>query len=281
MPEGDTIRKLANRLEGLLVGERISYAWDRRHGEIDKLVGERVMDADARGKHLLITMSGGWTYRVHLSIGGRCRCKDRDDAPPPTRWATLVLDTDAHRTVVWKTSRVDLMRTAHVRAAPGIRTLGPDLLAVDCDLDQVLRRARAVGNRSRAIGEILQDQRIAAGIGNVVRVEALYLARVNPWRPIEELSDDTLRACFENAQAILKRSVATGRRDTTSRGGERYFVYGRTSRPCLTCGTKILQERQGELARVTQHCPRCQKGPAPRHRDGARREANVSSRERE
>lgn len=258
MPEGDTIRKLATRLEGILPGEQITYAWDRRRGEIAKLVGERVMGADARGKHLLIELSGGWTYRVHLSIGGRCRCKDKDSEPPPIRWATLVLDTDEHRTVVWKTSRVDLMRTAHVRAAPGIRNLGPDLLAEDCDLEQVIRRARATGNRGRAIGELLQDQRVAAGIGNVVRVEALYLARVDPWRETADVSDEELRACFIHAQEILKRSVATGRRDTTSQGGERYFVYGRTIRPCLTCGTKIRQGRQGELARITHHCPQCQ-----------------------
>ena len=258
MPEGDTIFRLAARLSGTLPGERITFAWDRRHGEIRKLVGQRVLGAEARGKNLLLGISDGWSYRIHLSIGGRCRCRERDDAAPPIRWATLVLDTEEHRTLVWKTSRVELMRTAHVRAAPGIRSLGPDLLAAKCDLDDVLRRARATGNRERPIGELLQDQRVAAGIGNVIRCEALYLAGVDPWCQTSALSDAELRGCFEHAQQIMERSVATGRRDTTAQDGERFFVYGRTNRPCLKCGAMIRHGRQGDLARITHHCPRCQ-----------------------
>ena len=259
MPEGDTIHRIARRLSGMLPGEEVHYAWTRNRGEITKVVGARVSETTARGKNLLIALSGGWSFRVHLSIHGRCRCRERDDEPPPIRWATLVLDTDAHRTVVWKTSRVDLMRTAHVRAAPGIRTLGPDLLDAECDMSEVLRRARAVGNKTRPIGELLQDQRVAAGIGNVVRCEALYLARVDPWQVTSSVSDEALNACFDHAQQILERGVETGRRDTTSQLGERFFVYGRRGRPCLECGTRIAQKRQGDLARVTPYCPRCQK----------------------
>jgi endonuclease-8 len=259
MPEGDTIHRLAHRLSAELPGEEVTYAWNRDGGELSRLVGEHVGEIEARGKNLLIEVSGGWMFRIHLGIGGRCRCRDRDDAPPPVRWATLVLDTEAHRTVVWKTSRAELMRTAHVRAARGLRHLGPDLLDDDCDLGEVMRRARAAGNRGRAVGELLQDQRIAAGIGNVIRCEALFLAGVDPWQPTRDLDDARLRACFDHARAILQRSVAVGRRDTTSEMGERYFAYGRTGRPCLRCGTRIRQVRQGDLARVTHHCPTCQR----------------------
>ncbi len=259
MPEGDTIRRLADRLQASLPGEGIRFAWSRRNGEMGRLVGERVLGADAAGKNLLVALSGGWTFRVHLGIGGRCRCQERDDEPPPIRWATLVLDTDEHRTVVWKTSRVQLMRSAHVRAAAGIRTLGPDLLSPDCDLVEVMRRARAVGNRARPVGVLLQDQRVAAGIGNVIRCEAMFLARVDPWCLTSDVDDEQLLACFTHGQEILRRSVATGRRDTTSQQGERYFVYGRHGRPCLVCGGKIALERQGDLARVTPHCKQCQR----------------------
>lgn len=264
MPEGDTIHRMAARLRALLPGEPVTYAWNRQRGALDALIGQRVEGIEARGKNLLIALSGGHTLRVHLGIAGRYSCRPRPDEPPPIHWATLVLDTDEHRTLVWKTSRAELMRTAHVRAAPGMRTLGPDLLADDCDLDEVMRRARATGNRARPLGEILLDQRVAAGIGNVVRCEALYLARADPFAPTQAVDDDTLRACFRHAQAILEQSVRTGRRDTTHEAGERYFVYGRPSRPCLTCGTRIRVGRQGDLARATYHCPTCQKKPPPR-----------------
>lgn len=263
MPEGDTIHRIASRLGALLPGEQVTYAWNRQRGALDTLCGQRITTVEARGKNLLIALTGGYTLRVHLGIAGRCNCRPKPTEPPPIHWATLVLDTDAHRMLVWKTSRADLVRTAHVRAAPGIRTLGPDLLSETCDLDEVIRRARATGNRTRPLGELLLDQRVAAGIGNVVRCEALYLARADPFTPTQAIDDDTLLACFRHAQAILEQSIRTGRRDTTSEAGERYFVYGRPSRPCLTCGARIQVGRQSDLARATYHCPSCQKPPPP------------------
>ena len=73
-----------------------------------------------------------------------------------------------------------------------------------------MRRARERSSPARAIGEVLLDQTVAAGIGNVVRCEALYALRVDPWAPLGGVSDETLRGLFEQSRRMLQAGVRSG-----------------------------------------------------------------------
>ena len=146
--------------------------------------------------------------------------------------------------------------------------LGPDPLRPDADPDLAWRRISA---SPRAIGDLLMDQKVLAGVGNVYRAEVLFRHRIHPLRPGNTLRSSQWRAMWADLVELMAEGVRTGRIDTVrpehtpeamgraprkdDHGGEVY-VYRRTSLPCLVCGTTV---RTGELAgRNSFWCPRCQ-----------------------
>ena len=113
------------------------------------------------------------------------------------------------------------------------------------------RRAASAGALApaRAVGELLLDQSVAAGIGNVVRCEALYALRIDPWAPVGGLGDAALAALFEQSRRVLQAGVAAG-------GALPRAVYGH--RVCRRCGARVQRRGQGDEARTVHWCPACQ-----------------------
>jgi endonuclease VIII len=103
------------------------------------------------------------------------------------------------------------------------------------------------------------DQRALAGIGNVYKSETLFLCGVDPFAPVKALDDATLDRLVATAVRQMKRNLApeAGARRTRE-GPQRVWVYRREGEPCLRCGTPVRMRRQGEGARSTYWCPRCQ-----------------------
>ena len=99
-----------------------------------------------------------------------------------------------------------------------------------------------------------------AGIGNVYKSEVCFLERLDPWAPVAAISDDELTAALRTARRLLQANTRGGARVTTGSRvrGQGLWVYGRAGRPCRRCGTRIEAARQGELARLTYWCRRCQ-----------------------
>src|SRR6185312_4114266 len=126
--------------------------------------------------------------------------------------------------------------------------LGPDLLGAGFDSAAYLRRARAI---DRPVAELLLDQRVLAGIGNVVRAEALWRRGQDPFAPVAGLSDRRLLELAAVARRMLRAGVDTGRL--------RHDVYRATGRPCPRCRTPIESRMQGaEVPRRLYWCPGCQ-----------------------
>ena len=112
-----------------------------------------------------------------------------------------------------------------------------------------VERARTRSPRGSAVGEVLLDQTVAAGIGNVVRCEALYALRVDPWAPLRGFSDATLAALLEESRRVLQAGLRAG--GTLPRA-----IYGR--RLCARCGAVVQRRGQGDQARMTHWCATCQ-----------------------
>jgi endonuclease-8 len=106
-------------------------------------------------------------------------------------------------------------------------------------------------DETRELGDALLDQRLVAGIGNVWKAEALWRARVSPWRRVAETSDDEVRAILQVAHELMTASVEGGR--------ERRAVYRRAGRGCRNCGTPIESRGQGQQNRTAYWCPGCQR----------------------
>jgi endonuclease-8 len=140
--------------------------------------------------------------------------------------------------------------------------LGPDILARPPDVHAMLAHFRAEP-QAREVGDALLDQRLVSGIGNLWKAEALWDARVSPWRPLADVTDEELTAVLESAHEKMRSGVEGTR---TLR-----HVYRRAARPCRRCGTPIRSYGQGDAARTAYWCPGCQRGGREPGRDGAPR----------
>ncbi len=262
MPEGDTVHRVARVLAAEITGQSLRELALHDRGEVPELVGCTIESVEAAGKHLLVSFSGGWTLRVHLGMYGRWRRQHVWEARPGD-WTVIITSGDVAY-VCRRSYRAELLRTSALRTHPRFARLGPDLLADPLRLDEMVRRARLPGHAEREIGDVLLDQRVASGIGNVYKSEVLFEVRVHPHTEVRELSDTQLTRIFETAAALMRLNLLTRHRTTvplSRRGrpsGQRLWVYGRAGKPCLECGTLIESFGQGDMARTTYFCPHCQ-----------------------
>ncbi len=155
----------------------------------------------------------------------------------------------------------EFIRAADLPRSRALGRVGPDLLAPDVDIPAVA--ARIAAERDRPLGQVLLDQRVAAGIGNVYRSELLFLAGLHPETArIGGRRQRPLTAVVETAVRLLRVNTysAAGARNTTARTapGEKLWVYNRTTRPCRRCGTPVVSAADGLEARRVYWCPGCQ-----------------------
>ena len=245
MPEGDALARAARSLQ-VLVGQRMTVETPHPRAAVKNLVerldGRTLESVEAVGKHLLLRFEGGLVLHSHLRMNGRWRVEPRGRARVGMPW--LVLRGETHEGVLWNGPVLELRR------GDGVSRLGPDILDAAPDLARV--RAQP---ESREVGDVLLDQRVVAGIGNLWKAEALWEARVSPWRRLADVSDDELRAALDAAHRLMRSSVE----------GTRPLLrcYRRAGRPCPRCGTPIRSFPQGEHARTAYWCPNCQRGSEP------------------
>ena len=142
--------------------------------------------------------------------------------------------------------------------------LGPDLCTADADLDEVVRRMGAL-DPVTPLADVLLDQRICCGVGNVYKSEVPFALGLHPLHP-----DRHSRRATSVGRSSTPRRGSCGR---TSRTSSRTTmtgppgtlgVYGRRGEPCRRCGTPIAWARTGRHARGTYWCPTCQpEAPTP------------------
>jgi endonuclease VIII len=265
VPEGDTIYRTAEVLRAAIAGRRITNARAqprpglRRVPQLSRVIGATVIGVEARGKHLLIGFDNGLTLRSHLRMRGSWhRYRPGESWQRPASQASAILETAEAVAVAFDTPVVELLTDADLRRSRPLLELGPDLLSASFDLPEAVRRIRARGTEE--LGNALLDQRAVAGIGNVVKSEVAFIERLDPWAPVARFSDGELTSALRAARRVLQANTRGGARVTTGsavRGGG-LWVYGRAGRPCRRCGTPVRMARQGELARLTYWCPRCQ-----------------------
>lgn len=271
VPEGHTIHRLAGAHRRLLRGGplTVSSPQGRFVAGAVLLDGATLTGTDAYGKHLYhrYRTLGGQLLRLHVHLGlagkfftGPLPAPERDGSVR-LRVQTADAWLDLHGPAA-----CELHTPADQKAL--YRRLGPDPLRSDADPDAAGERIR----RSRvAVGQLLMDQSVIAGLGNIYRAEILFRHHINPYRPGRDLPAGTWAAMWPDLVTLMRRGVRTGRIDTVRpehepaamgrpprvdpHGGEVY-VYRRSGQPCLVCGTPV---RTAVLAtRNVFWCPTCQ-----------------------
>ncbi|HWC12342.1 MAG TPA: DNA-formamidopyrimidine glycosylase family protein [Acidimicrobiales bacterium] len=269
MPEGDVLHRTAATLQRWLAGRGVTAATTRAPGlPAGRLVGQRVAGVEASGKHLLVRFASGDVLHTHLRMSGSWHVYSEGERwrRPPAQ-ARLVLTCGERLAVCFNAPVVELLLPEGEKVHPALAGLGPDILAEDFDADAARRRARDRPG-GLALGELLLDQRVVAGVGNIWRCEALFLERRNPWTAQESLTDAELDALLATARRLMQASAARNGGPPLRSGTQPAprWVYRRHGRPCRRCGTLVAARRQGEQARTAYWCPACQ--PPGREREG-------------
>jgi len=294
MPEGNEIHRWAERHEAAFGGKTVRV--DGPQGRftdsavIDGRKLERVM---AVGKHLGYDFGRDRILHVHLGLQGdftegpgplpevrgalRLRMWNAaavkrpagPDGSKPHRWYSEDDGTDnlAPEKIAWVELRgpMDCSIYSQEMWEKLLERLGPDPLNGDGAAKFVARVAKS----RKTIGELLMDQSVAAGVGNILRAELLYRARQSPFTPGREVEERALRSIWKDAGVLMKaamvdrRIVTTRLKDRPHKKGqalkeEAHYVYRRQGRPCFVCGTKILTKVMA--GRNLFWCPVCQSG---------------------
>ncbi len=278
MPEGHTLRRLAHDLDQAFGGRpvRVSSPQGRFADSAALLDGSHLLTADSTGKHLFVDFEGDRVVHVHLGLIGSFDVRS-GAAGAAVGQVRLRLVNDTAYADLRGATRCDLVTPERREAV--LATLGPDPLRAGEDPARAWSRIR---NSQRPIGDLLMDQAVLAGVGNVYRAEVLFRHRTHPLRPGSTLRSGQFRAMWDDLVELMGYGVQTGRIDTVrpehspeamgrpprqdDHGGEVY-AYRRTGLPCLVCGSTI--RTQVLVGRNMFWCSRCQ--PAFRSRAGRER----------
>jgi endonuclease-8 len=267
MPEGDAIYRTARTLNRALAGgtvvrfESVFPALTRVHDDTP-ITGRAVDRVEAAGKHVLMHFSGGLILRTHMRMNGSWHIyRPGERWQRPCRDMRIVVATASYEAVAFTVPVAEWLEERD----GVLREMGPDLLGGSFDEDEALRRVRA--RNHDAIADVLLDQRVVAGIGNVYKSEVLFVCRVNPFAPAHGVADGDVRRALQTARRLMQANVSSlggittylGYRRASGRdAAERRYVYGRAGKPCRVCGTLVRVRPQGPHARLTYWCPRCQ-----------------------
>jgi endonuclease VIII len=286
VPEGDTIFRTAVVLRRALAGQLVT-GFEIAAPKVtvaardEPIVGSRVAAVESNGKHLFITFDTPRraVLHTHMKMSGSWHVYR-----PGERWwepeseARVVIRTEQVVAPCFHPPIVELLAEHELGLHQVVGGLGPDIIRDEFDIDEAIRRLR--NDQDRDVATALLDQSVISGIGNVFKVEALFLARTSPWAQVRDLEDATLRAIVEHARTLIRLN-RDGRPRRTHFGlnaSERMWVDERAGLPCHVCGTMVESGWHPDEVRKSWYCPKCQgvteaprPAPVPRmhlpHRD--------------
>lgn len=311
MPEGHTTHALATRLDRAFAGSSVAVSSPQGRFEDGAalLDGLAMVGASAWGKHLFVQFEGERWLNVHLGLIGKFSVIRHHADPVPDAGSDAGSDAgpDTH-------PQTPSLRNGHVPVEGQVRLrllndtwvgdlrgptvcavvtpekvgeiqarLGPDPLRPDADPDLALRR---IMRSTKPIAELLMDQAVLAGVGNVYRCEVLFRHRVDPFRPGREIRPATWQAIWDDLTRLMPLGVVFGQiltmddqvidalaevvdgsaashtaAVTGARLGDRFerrfYLYKRTGEPCRACGSRV--RTQLIAGRNLFWCGRCQR----------------------
>lgn len=265
MPELPEVETVVRGLRGPLVGRTftgVTVTWpnsirtpipELQH----RLPGQRIEKITRRGKYLQFHLSEGDTLFIHLKMTGDLLVEPEDE--PLNPHVRTIFDLDNHHQLRFKDPRKFGRVYLVDDPAQVVGKLGPEPLPDDFSLDDFKALFR---RRSGRLKPLLLNQQFIAGVGNIYADESCFMAKIDPRRPVDTLTEAELERLYHAIRQALNAGITHkgASLDAVYRGGEfqNYFqAYGRSGEPCLTCGAEIQRIVLG--GRSTHFCSRCQR----------------------
>lgn len=271
MPEGPEIRRAADRIAGVLEGEILddaAFALPAMQGRESEFIGARVVAIETRGKALLTHFEHGMTIYSHNQLYGRWYVMKRDAYPNTGRSLRMALHTEKHSALLYSASDISIWSQSDLAMHPFLAKLGPDILSESLTWRDIVSRLENPRFEKRQVASLYLDQGFLAGVGNYLRSEILFDAKIDPQARPSDLSRKQKNELARSTLKVSKRSyssagltnpprrVATLRRKGLKRSAYRHAVFARDNKPCYDCGEMVEKDLLG--ARRLYWCPNCQ-----------------------
>lgn len=267
MPEGHTLHRLARLHQRRYTGSPVRVTSPQgRFTDAGALDGRVFLGADAWGKHLFHRYAGrnggaGPIVHVHLGLYGTFR-EMRTPMPDAVGQVRMRIVGTEYGTDLRGPTACEVIDEAQQAAI--LARLGPDPLRRDADPAPAWAR---ISKSRKAIGALLMDQSVMAGVGNVYRSELLFRHGIDPYRPGREVDAAEFADAWDDLVELMKVGVRRGRiivvRPEDDHGapsyrprGPRTYVYRRAGEPCRLCSTPIRTAVME--GRNLFWCPACQ-----------------------
>jgi endonuclease-8 len=278
MPEGDTIYRTARTLNRALAGQVVTGFETGLVGlaavdDESPVTGRTVEKVESRGKWCLIYFSGDLILATHMLMSGSWHLyRPGERWQRPRRSMRIVIRRAGWEAVAFDVQVAKFHTARSIERDVQIAKLGPDVLSAAFTVEKGVERLHeyAKGHPEAPVGEVLMNQRVIAGLGNVYKSEVAFSAEVHPFRAVGTLMREEMERLMEFASRYMRANVEegtdsgvttyVGNRRTTGRidREERLWVYKRMGEECRRCGGTIVMRRQGTQARSSYWCPRCQ-----------------------
>lgn len=231
----------------------------------EALIGATITDVGRRAKYLLFHFDNDLTMISHLRMEGKYQVRDQKS------------DFDKHVHIIFelangqylgyrdvrKFGRMEVVPRANELTTKGIAKLGPEPLTPQYTYDSLVS---GLQRKKKNIKAVLLDQQVVSGLGNIYVDEVLWLAKIHPEQPANQLTDEQLQALYPAISDEIQTAIAAGGTtirsyvDATGQKGQfqlQLKVYDQEGQPCQRCGTVI--EKIRVAGRGTHYCPNCQR----------------------
>lgn len=274
MPEGPEIHRAADQIARALVGreaEEVFFAFDELKEFEDALTGREVVRVEPRGKAMLTRFEGGLNVYSHNQLYGKWMVRNRGNVPDNNRSLRFAVHNEKKSAFLYSASEIEVLEDDEIESQSYLAKLGPDPLLESVQDEEVEARFHDESFFRRQLAGLLLDQSFVGGIGNYLRSEILWYARVHPREKLGKVDEDRRNLLGEAAVVLTQRAyenksitndpgiAAEMKRDGRPRRQWRHYVFGRDQSPCPRCGDEIV--REDHAGRRVYRCVDCQPEP--------------------
>ncbi|MGR8946927.1 MAG: endonuclease VIII [Gammaproteobacteria bacterium] len=271
VPEGPEVRIEADKIEAAIGGARVDdvfFGQRRLKHFADEIEGRKVESVDTRGKAMLIRFDNKLTMYSHNQLYGRWFVRPRGTLPKTNRTLRVALHSQSMSALLYSASEIAILNDEEILEHPFLSRLGPDALDESLDWRDIARRISDPQLGRRSLGAAYLDQTFIAGIGNYLRSEILFRARLQPTRKLASLARPEIERLARATVTLTRRAYKTKgvtnpaglvkrlKKGGKKRGGYRFAIFGREGKPCYECGDTINRIAVG--GRRLYLCNSCQ-----------------------
>ncbi len=271
MPEGPEIRRAADRINKALVSSDIiesNFYYEPIKNKAKIIKNKNIIEVTSKGKALLIRFENGWSMYSHNQLYGRWTVNLKKTQIKSNRVLRVIFRTNKHTVRLWSATDIELIKTSKECNHKFLKRIGPDVLDESCSIKLIEERLISKSFNKKKASTLMLDQSLLAGLGNYLRSEILFDAKIHPddrpfdldktkitqWaRSIKNISFLAYKSGgFTVSKSIAEANKANGE----PRSAYKHAVFMRNKFECLNC--RNLIERNWYGKRKLDYCPNCQ-----------------------